>query len=447
MFRRKPSAISVVAPVLLISLLAPMFISTSVKAMTSTVSVVPSSLTVPIEQNFSVDIAISEVMNLYGWEFTLTWNPDLLAVANVIEGSFLKGDGRPTFFTYNISTYDGKIVVDCTLLGWIPGASGTGILSTLTFNSKSYGECSLDLYNVSLVDSFEQPIPYQTSNGYVRVISPHDVAVSYVEVSPLLAPIGDPVNVNMSIQNEGNYDEVFEVSAYANSTIIWTQQISLSSGSSTNVFFTWNTTTCLKGDYVILAAVGSVPGEVDLVDNTKTAENLVTLLTVGHDVSVIAIKPAKTAIGQGFDLIVTVKTSNYGIFGETFNVTVYLNTSVLGSQAVSLSSGTKTDLIFVKSSSSFSKGIYTLSASASPVLGETEIGDNTLFEGLIVITIPGDIQGDFVVDIFDAINLANAFNSVPSSPGWDPNADINCDTSIDIYDAIILANHFGQRYP
>ena len=59
--------------------------------------------------------------------------------------------------------------------------------------------------------------------------------------------------------------------------------------------------------------------------------------------------------------------------------------------------------------------------------------------------VPGDINGDGVVDIYDAIILANSFNSKPGSPNWNANADINSDGSVDIYDAIILASHFGQR--
>jgi len=59
----------------------------------------------------------------------------------------------------------------------------------------------------------------------------------------------------------------------------------------------------------------------------------------------------------------------------------------------------------------------------------------------------GDINKDWVVDIFDAIILAGAYNSKPGDPNWKPNADINGDNIIDIYDAILLANHFNQRYP
>ena len=429
-----------------LSILAPSLLPVPVQAVVPVVSVNPSSLTAELEQNFNVDIAISDVLDLYGWEFTLSWNPYVLDAVNVIEGPFLKGNERSTFFTYNISLIDGRMVVDCTLLGWISGVSGSGILSTLTFYPKNSGECSLDLYNFSLIDSNEQPIFCQTSNGYVRIISPHDVAVTEIEVSTLIAAPGNVVGINVSLQNQGSYAEILDVTAYVNSTIVGTQQISLNVGSVTMVSYAWNTTGYAKGDYLIHAAVIPVPGEVDLSDNTKTADSLVTILTIGHDVAVVTVEPEKTVIGQGYDLRVTVKVGNYGVYNETFNVTVYTNITVLGFQAVTLSSGTKADVLFVKSSSSFSKGYYTLNASADLVSGETEIDDNTLADGWVLVTIPGDVNGDKKANILDAIVLANAFDSKPGDSNWHPNADINADNRVNILDAIVLASHFGQSW-
>lgn len=57
---------------------------------------------------------------------------------------------------------------------------------------------------------------------------------------------------------------------------------------------------------------------------------------------------------------------------------------------------------------------------------------------------PADINGDAVVDIYDAILLANAYNSTPGKANWNPNADINGDGIVDIFDAILLALHFGE---
>jgi hypothetical protein len=88
-----------------------------------------------------------------------------------------------------------------------------------------------------------------------------------------------------------------------------------------------------------------------------------------------------------------------------------------------------------------------ISAYAVPVLEETNIADNAYTGSVIRVVIPGDINGDGTVDIFDAILLAGAYNAVPGRPNWSPNADINGSGIVDIFDAIILSNHYNQHYP
>jgi len=56
----------------------------------------------------------------------------------------------------------------------------------------------------------------------------------------------------------------------------------------------------------------------------------------------------------------------------------------------------------------------------------------------------GDVNDDGTVDIFDAILLANAFNSEIGMPHWNPEADLDNDNVIDIFDAIILSLNFGK---
>ena len=83
----------------------------------------------------------------------------------------------------------------------------------------------------------------------------------------------------------------------------------------------------------------------------------------------------------------------------------------------------------------------------SPVSGEIDMSDNNFTLGVLKVTISGDINGDFIVDIYDAILLANAYNSQSNSPNWNSNSDINSDNIVDIYDAILLANNYNQHYP
>jgi hypothetical protein len=156
--------------------------------------------------------------------------------------------------------------------------------------------------------------------------------------------------------------------------------------------------------------------------------------------------PFKTVVGQGFSLNVTVTVKNYGQFVEAFNVTLYFDANIIGMQGVVLSSGEAGQLLFPKNSSVLAKGNYTLCVTAGPVSGETCTADNTFTEGWVMITTPGDVDGERSVNIYDAIIIAWAYNSVPGSFNWNPNADINSDAAVDVYDAIILASNFGKTF-
>jgi Dockerin type I domain len=58
--------------------------------------------------------------------------------------------------------------------------------------------------------------------------------------------------------------------------------------------------------------------------------------------------------------------------------------------------------------------------------------------------VPGDINGDGVVDISDAILASHAFGSSTGNPDYIPAADLNSDGNIDIFDMLMLARNFGR---
>jgi hypothetical protein len=141
---------------------------------------------------------------------------------------------------------------------------------------------------------------------------------------------------------------------------------------------------------------------------------------------------------------------NWGNFTEDFLVTIYANTTIwketLG--VFALTSGNSRCLPYIGWAVwEFGYGNYVISSYCTPVSGEIDTLDNNFTLGVVKVTIRGDINGDFTVDIYDAILLANAYNSQPNSPTWNSNADINSDNIIDIYDAILLANNYNQHYP
>ncbi|HEX76948.1 MAG TPA: hypothetical protein G4O03_00830 [Dehalococcoidia bacterium] len=59
--------------------------------------------------------------------------------------------------------------------------------------------------------------------------------------------------------------------------------------------------------------------------------------------------------------------------------------------------------------------------------------------------LPGDVNRNGYVDIFDLVEVAAAFNTVPGDPDWNGNADLNSDGMIDIFDLVTVGIHYGQE--
>jgi hypothetical protein len=138
---------------------------------------------------------------------------------------------------------------------------------------------------------------------------------------------------------------------------------------------------------------------------------------------------------------------NQGWDGVTTAVTLYANTTILTSfTSIVLPGRSQATLNFTWQTASYGKAQYIISANANAASGEPDTRDNTLIYGKkVAVTIAGDVNGDLAVDIYDAIALAGAYDSVPQTPSWNPNADINNDNIVDIYDAIILSSTYGQK--
>jgi len=103
----------------------------------------------------------------------------------------------------------------------------------------------------------------------------HDIAVTDVTASPTEVTVGENVSVQVTVENQGNVMETFNVTAYYNSTAAWTAietkaDVSLSGGAETALTLTWNTTDMSAGNYTVKANATIVSGETDTTDNTYT---------------------------------------------------------------------------------------------------------------------------------------------------------------------------------
>ena len=190
-------------------------------------------------------------------------------------------------------------------------------------------------------------------------------------------------------------------------------------------------------------------------DDDGVGMDTLTMTVHLHDIAITSVKPSKTIAGQGYSISISVIVENQGEFTETFNVTAYANTTAIEIlENITLTSGNSTTLTFTWNTKGFAKGNYTISAEADTVPGETDAADNTCIGGWVLVTIPGDVNGDKAVNILDCILLSKHFGHIngdghaPSTRDWTKcmNCDMNSDQRVNILDCIILAGYFGQKW-
>jgi general secretion pathway protein D len=140
------------------------------------VSVQPALGVVGPGDSFFLDINISSVQDLFGFQFDLLYDPSVLTANAIVEGSFLASAGDTFFLPGTIDNIAGTVALTANaLIGMIPGATGGGTLARLNFTAKSTGTSIVDLSNLLLVgvmaDSSLSEIPGTTQGTTVTVAS------------------------------------------------------------------------------------------------------------------------------------------------------------------------------------------------------------------------------------------------------------------------------------
>jgi hypothetical protein len=173
-----------------------------------------------------------------------------------------------------------------------------------------------------------------------------------------------------------------------------------------------------------------------------------------HDIAVTSVTTSKNGclpmptLCQNYTVRVNVTILNEGDFTENVTVTAYANTTAVGAQTyITLAPNASATLTIIWNTTGFAKGNYTISAYATPVPNEIDTSDNNFTDGWIIVTLIGDINGDFTVDLKDVYAVAVAYGSYPGHPRWNPNLDINDDNTIDLKDYYATVLNYGKTDP
>jgi hypothetical protein len=435
--------------------------------------VVNASLTP--SNNFKVNVSIEDASYVQSFEFKLTFDPTVLNAVNAKLGSFFPPAIVPVI---SIDNTTGYVTVAATLRPSDPYANGDGTLATITFHVESLGACDLIFSKTDLRDPLGYSLPHTTANGYFNNMLVPKLAVDPVEiVDPTLVPpktfsvnitvsevedlyhyeftLGyDPnilVGVNLQINNI--FDEVDYVSQFSIDNVAGIAWVKVDYYEPAVAISTMNPVALVSITFRVRALGISALDLYDTALNDSSGAPMShevydgTFTPLTRDIALLDVIPNVNAAYPGGLIKINVTALNKGDIIETFNVSVYYEpANLIGNLTFTnlASKAQATQTITWNTFGVASNHNYTIWAEADSLPYEKNLTDNTYTDGKIMIKKTGDTNGDGKVDGIDLLAVANAFNSVPKSPRWRPEADFNYDSKIDGRDIAMLIRQFGK---
>ena len=127
----------------------------------------PADLTVTPSQDFSVELKTSAITELKGYSVTLSYDPALLSLQEVTEGSFFSTKGK-SFFYKKIEDTKGTVLIDCAILGSKVSVSGEGTLAILSFTCLKAGSTTLTFKLAKTRDTYNKEIITTKKNAKLK---------------------------------------------------------------------------------------------------------------------------------------------------------------------------------------------------------------------------------------------------------------------------------------
>ena len=149
----------------------PSLTPSDVRPCAAKVKVSPASRQVPLSGTFTVDVVAENATNLAAYQVKVLYDPATVHVTEVTQGPFLGSTGRTVIPSNpNIDNAAGQVAFGAFTVGAQPGASGNGVLATITFRPRSVGTSALRLQDLQLADPSGAPLPAGTEDGRVEVV-------------------------------------------------------------------------------------------------------------------------------------------------------------------------------------------------------------------------------------------------------------------------------------
>jgi len=143
--------------------------------------------------------------------------------------------------------------------------------------------------------------------------------------------------------------------------------------------------TATIGEATVSAAAFTAPPNMEGVLYSPAASSKFEIIEK-HDIAVLSVAPSKILAYMGEIVYIYVVVKNDGDYVESFDVTAFYNSDVIGKLFVySLPPGSEVSLVFPWNTLNVSEGNYTLSAEASAVPGEVNVENNKFVDNAVCI--------------------------------------------------------------
>jgi general secretion pathway protein D len=119
----------------------------------------PASITQPAGSTFAVNVVLNGAQNAYSVPLQISYDPKVLQVVNVSNGSFLSQDGQAVALVHRDDDTSGTLQITATRPPGAGGVSGQGTIVTLTLMAKAAGQSTLTIARGGVRDPGMQSAP------------------------------------------------------------------------------------------------------------------------------------------------------------------------------------------------------------------------------------------------------------------------------------------------
>jgi hypothetical protein len=130
----------------------------------------PTQLGVDANENFQLQVMIEGVEDLGGFQIEVAYDPAIVTVEDAALGDFLTSVDRSVIpVGPQVNDEEGTMVFGAVTVGKEAGASGSGVLATVSCKAHDTGSSTLALQDVQILDTGAGVIAVETGDSQIAV--------------------------------------------------------------------------------------------------------------------------------------------------------------------------------------------------------------------------------------------------------------------------------------